>query len=103
MELQPFFRSKEQLKRSEDGQKIITVDGDELMSQEEYDHFYGNGQRKRDALSDASYYWPGGRVHYYVDPSLASEESDITRAIEAWEQWTCLRFIKVGANSSEYR
>ena len=99
MRSQPFLQQE----RSEDDE--IEVLGDELMSKAEFDLYYGDSNRtkKRDALADASYYWPNGRIHYIIDESLSSVESQIMKAIKEWDTWTCLKFIKVTESSSKYR
>ena len=54
-----------------DVEGVIVVDGDELMMEEEFKHFYGDADAKpkRDAIGDSSFYWPNGRyLHTRVQP-----------------------------------
>ena len=90
------------------GLKIVTVDGDELMPVGEFDHFYGvdvdeRSAVKRDALADASFYWPDGVIPFQIDASLANVKADIYKAVIEWETWTCLRFVEVDTASPKYR
>ena len=118
--MQPFVHLREEIERGDegeggedgengegegedDGEDIITIGGDEKMTKEEYENFFGDGEQKRKARDDSRYYWPEGRIPYAIDPSLKEVENDIIKDINLWEKWTCLRFIRVTFENPIYK
>ena len=75
---------------------IKIIDGDELMTNDEFEQFYGVGpkQEKRNAVED-EYLWPDGKIPYFIESTVRNLEKQIKDAIKEWEEPTCLQFEEV--------
>ncbi|BFZ15692.1 hypothetical protein BsWGS_18731 [Bradybaena similaris] len=90
----------------DDSGSFISVDGDMLLTVDQYNILYGRQnilnatnsnstiRNKRKSLTDLSTRWPNRRIPYRIEPNTFSSEEvkNIKSAIDEWETYTCLRF-----------